>query len=156
MKKSLVLTAFAASCLSVAAVASVFGSSDVKPMPKPALEQTEPLKTNFTDPSTIVQVSPADSTVIIKIKSNATTGYSWFLTDYNPAVLTPISSKYLAPTSNLVGASGGVEWRFAVNKAAFAVPQLTQVSLQYLRPWSVDNNAQKVTYTIAIEPQPAK
>lgn len=156
MKKMLVLTLVASSCVSLVALASVFGDSKVKPMPKPALEQTEPMKNTYTDPSNIIQVTPADSTVTIKIKSNATTGYSWFLTDYNSAVLTPISSKYVAPTSNLVGAAGYVEWQFSVNKAAFTVPQLTQVSMQYLRPWVVSANNQKMNFTIAIEPQPAK
>lgn len=156
MKKTRVLTAIAASCLSVAAIASVFGSSDVKPMPKPALEQTEPMAKTYTDPNNIIQVMPASGVVTIKIKSNATTGYSWFLTNYNSALLTPVSSKYVAPTSNIAGAPGYVEWQFSVNKAAFAVPQLTQVSLQYLRPWSVVSNAQKATYTIAIEPQQLK
>lgn len=156
MKKVLVLTAIASACVSLVALASVFGNSNVKPMPKPALEQTEPMKSAYTDPNNIVQVTPTDSTVTIKIKSNATTGYSWFLTDYNSALLTPVFSKYVAPTSNLVGAAGYVEWQFSVNKAAFAVPQLTQVSMQYIRPWVVSTNNQKMNFTIAIEPQSGK
>ena len=109
-------------------------------------------KGEYTDPNTMIQATPDKSIVVLKIKSNPTTGYSWFLNHYDSELLTPISQEYIPSKSELVGAGGYVEWKFKVNEKAFTVPQLTKISLEYIRPWVVAESTQKLDFTIAIEP----
>lgn len=104
----------------------------------------------FTDPSRSIEVTPSSTGVTLKIKSNPTTGYSWFLINYNESLLSPISHKYYAPTSQLVGASGYEIWQFRVNAAAFIMPQITTITLQSSRPWAVTANDHQSKFTIAI------
>src|SRR5690606_29177590 len=108
------------------------------------------LNSEFTDPAKSIQVSPASTAVVIKVKSNPTTGYSWFLVNYNEALLSPISHKYMAPKSQLVGASGYEVWQFRVNAAAFIMPQITTISLQYARPWQITATDQQTKFTVVI------
>ena len=105
---------------------------------------------NFTDPTKSIQVSLGSPTILLKLKSNPTTGYSWFLVDYNHDLLTPLKWKYMPPTSDLVGASGYELWTFQVNQKAFMVPQLTQITLQYTRPWVVPSTDRKLTFTVVV------
>ncbi len=105
---------------------------------------------DFTDTTKALQVTPASTAVVIKVKSNPTTGYSWFLVNYNENLLSPISHKYYPPTSQLVGASGYEIWRFRVNTAAFIMPQITTITLQYSRPWEVNDNDQQSKFTVVV------
>ncbi len=70
-------------------------------------------------------------TIVLTLESNATTGYSWQLTDpVDSKVVKFISDNYVAPESNLVGAGGVEEWTFkAVGKGK------TKIKLEYVRPW---------------------
>lgn len=106
---------------------------------------------DFTDTTKPLQVTPSSTAVFIKVKSNPTTGYSWFLVNYNENLLSPISHKYYPPTSQLVGASGYELWRFRVNTAAFIMPQLTTITLQYSRPWQVNANDLRLKFTVVIK-----
>lgn len=110
---------------------------------------------DFTDTAKALQVTPGSTAVVIKVKSNPTTGYSWFLVNYNENLLSPISHKYYPPTSQLVGASGYEIWRFRVNTAAFIMPQITTITLQYARPWAVQENDQQEKFTVVINTEPA-
>ena len=108
-------------------------------------------RNGFTDPTKILQVSSASQDIALKIRSNPTTGYSWFLVDYDHDLLTPVSQTYVPPTSDLVGASGYEVWHFKANTKAFTVPQLTQITLQQIRPWSAPTDSRKLTFTVAIQ-----
>lgn len=105
---------------------------------------------DFTNPQKSLLATPSSANIIIKVKSNPTTGYSWFLVNYNENLLSPISHKYYAPTSQLVGASGYELWKFRVNTAAFIMPQITTITLQYARPWEAQANDQQLKFTVVI------
>ncbi len=109
-------------------------------------------KIDFTDPNKAISVSSSSPEVTLKIKSNPTTGYSWFLMDYDHDVLKPISREYVAPEKNLVGASGYEVWHFKVNASAFVVPQMTHITLQYARPWVAPTADRKLAFTVVINP----
>jgi inhibitor of cysteine peptidase len=94
---------------------------------------------NFTDPAKPIMVGKTSSTFTIKLKSNPTTGFSWFLVGYDSNVIKPVSHKYYAPNTKLVGASGYEKWIFKVKPAGFVVPQITKIQLAYTRPWNLEN-----------------
>lgn len=96
------------------------------------------------------QVSAKQPDIIIKLKSNPTTGYSWFLVKYNSHLIKPINHTYVPPISQLVGASGEEVWRFRAEPAAFIVPQQTKIVFVYSRPWEDAEKAeQQVFITIS-------
>ncbi|MDE3399742.1 MAG: protease inhibitor I42 family protein [Coxiella burnetii] len=107
-------------------------------------------ETEFTDPNKPVVVSADSPHIVLKIKSNPATGYSWFLVDYDYQLLSPERHQYIRPSGNLVGAPGFEIWQFAVNADAFRVPQVTKISLQSIRPWTVPVNGRKLKFVVII------
>lgn len=86
---------------------------------------------------------------VLKLKSNPTTGYSWFLTDYNSNVIEPVKHSFEAPENKkLVGAPGYELWTFRVKPAGFTVPQQSLIRLVYSRPWESPAAPQEVTFRI--------
>jgi inhibitor of cysteine peptidase len=92
-----------------------------------------------------IQASKAKPEFTIKLKSNPTTGYSWYLRDYNSNLVQPVKHSYEpAADKALVGAGGSEVWIFKVKPAGFTVPQQTSVKLVYARPWeSIESTTQK-------------
>lgn len=67
----------------------------------------------------------------VTLDSNVTTGYSWELKGISDtSVLEKTDNKYVAPTSNLMGASGKEVWTFKALKAG-----TTTLSMDYSQPW---------------------
>ena len=99
-----------------------------------------------TEDKPAITVSEAMPEFVVKLKSNPTTGYSWFLRDYNSNLLTPVKHVYEAATDKkLVGAAGYELWTFRVRAAATVVPQQTMIRFVYTRPWQTeDTGTQKV------------
>lgn len=118
---------------------------------KTALKKpAEAHKGMFTDPNKAIEVTKAAPRIILKLRSNPTTGYSWFLVGYDPARIKPVQCKYVAPNTKLTGAPGYDVWTFKVNSQAFVVPQVTHITLQYFRPWVVPTNGRKLNFTVVI------
>ncbi len=97
----------------------------------------EPVKDNtYTESNSAFAISADQPEFMIKLKSNPTTGYSWFLREYNTALIESVSHAFQAPTDKkLMGASGFEVWKFKVKPAAFTVPQQTTLKFVYARPW---------------------
>lgn len=73
----------------------------------------------------------AGKNFMIELKSNPTTGYKWQLAEpLNERIVKLVSSDYLAPNTNLVGAGGKEIWIFKAVKKGEA-----KIILDYLRPW---------------------
>lgn len=100
----------------------------------------------FTDLSKPIVVTQKSPFFTITLQSNATTGFTWFLTNYDSKLVTPLSMTYHPPISQMVGAPGIMEWKFKVNPEAFIVPEYTTIALAYMRPWTMHG----VTYYNAI------
>lgn len=94
-------------------------------------------KSDTTDPQKPIVVKASDPNFVITLSSNPTTGYSWSLKSYDNDLIKPISRKYYPPQTKLLGAGGYEKWFFAVKPAGFIVPQITNVTLIYSRPWEL-------------------
>jgi inhibitor of cysteine peptidase len=87
---------------------------------------------------------------VIKLKSNPTTGYSWFLRESNPALFEAVKHQYEVPQDKkLMGASGYELWTFRAKPAAFVVPQQTAIRFVYTRPWETSENATQLVFKVA-------
>lgn len=82
----------------------------------------------------LVMVTARQPEFIVRLPSNPTTGYRWFLREV-PDAIRPLSSKYVKPAeSNLLVGSGGEEvWRFRVT--ATPVPRQWKLHFVYARPF---------------------
>jgi predicted secreted protein len=85
-------------------------------------------------------------TITVTLDSNATTGYSWELKEIsNTGVLEKADNKYVAPTSNLMGAGGKEIWAFKVLAAG-----TTTLNMEYSQPWVGGQKAAK-NFTLTVE-----
>ena len=85
---------------------------------------------------------------VIKLKSNPTTGYTWFLREYSTKMLTPVKHYYEVPQTKLIGAPGYELWTFRVNQEAFIVPQMLTLRLIYARPWKSTDASTEVIFRV--------
>jgi len=88
----------------------------------------------------------------IKLKSNPTTGYSWFLREYNSKFISPLKHQFEKPIKPVVGASGYEIWIFRVKPTGFIVPQRTPIRLVYARPWQANESATVLTFWVTMLP----
>jgi inhibitor of cysteine peptidase len=92
--------------------------------------------TQFTNSAEIITVSVNSPTFLIRLKSNPTTGYSWFAKKYDMQLIDIEGHKYFAPNTKLIGASGYEEWLFKVKSPSrLKTPVTTSIGMSYERPW---------------------
>jgi inhibitor of cysteine peptidase len=87
-------------------------------------------------------------TLTVTLGSNATTGYSWQLTDISDSsVLEKTNNNYVTPTSTLMGAGGKEVWTFTALKAG-----RTMLTMEYDQPWTGgQKNAQSFNLTVVVK-----
>ena len=106
------------------------------------------IKTYLQDKPAIM-VESESPVFIIKLKSNPTTGYSWFLREYHSNVLEPVKHEFEAVTDKkLVGAPGYELWTFRVKPEGFVVPQQSVIRFVYLRPWDAAETPTQVLFKV--------
>ena len=106
----------------------------------------------------VVMVTQQKPTFNITMDANVTTGFSWYLLNYNANLIKPLKHVYeedgSAAKKGWVGAPGKSVWTFKVLPAAFNVPTLTHLSWVYIRPWEgITDNDTRAQYTIVISDQ---
>lgn len=107
----------------------------------------------YSEDKLAVSVLPEQPQFIVRLKSNPTTGFSWFLSGYNAQLLKPVKQSYLAATDKkLIGAAGYETWVFEVKPDAFIVPQQTEIHFVYARPWSVTEQANQLVFKVSTLP----
>lgn len=93
----------------------------------------------FADP----EITPEDKPLVvsrekgeftIRLPSNPTTGFSWFLLSYDYQLLKVTSHQLVVPEKKLVGAGGYEEWKFTLTDVAKVAPTITEVEIIYARP----------------------
>lgn len=85
----------------------------------------------------------------LELKSNPTTGFSWFLREYNTDLITPVKRTFQAGERKLIGAPGKEIWTFRVKPKGFIVPQQTTLRMIYTRPFQGNDNARQVVFRIS-------
>lgn len=103
----------------------------------------------YAENKTAISVSSNQSEFIVQLKSNPTTGYSWFLREYDKNLLEPIKHVFqAAQDKKLVGAPGYELWTFRVKPAGFTVPQQTMIRFVYARPWETNNSSTQIVFSV--------
>ena len=106
---------------------------------------------SYTEKNLHIMVSASQPQFEIKLKSNATTGYSWFLRKYNSKLIEPVKHVYQAPQNKgIVGAPGVEVWTFRVKASGFVVPQQTIIRMVYARPWEGAEATEQLNFTVTM------
>lgn len=115
--------------------------------------QAAQTSTVYTEKNLAISVSADHPEFVIKLKSNPSTGYSWFLRTYDHNLLKPIKHTFEAPVyKGKVGVPGFDVWIFRVLPAGFIVPQQTQLRFVYVRPWEAEStSAQQLVFSVATQ-----
>jgi inhibitor of cysteine peptidase len=88
---------------------------------------------------------PQGATLLVKLTSNPSTGYSWAVKgDPSPLKLEKTSTKKGKQSSKKVGAPGVQELRFVANSAGMA-----SLTLEYRRPWEYTASPAK-TFSVRV------
>ena len=93
----------------------------------------------FTGP--VVRLDHKESFFHVTLPENPSTGFRWYLSEYNDQLLEPVSSSYVlakkpAAQKKLIGAPGVRTFIFQVKTLLQSVPQKTLIRFEYRRPWS--------------------
>lgn len=103
----------------------------------------------YTEDKLAINITKAQAEFQIKLKSNATTGYSWFLREYNSEIITPIKRTIIPPETKMMGAPGFEVWTFKVKQNAFTVPHQTMIRFIYSRPWDINDQAKQLVFRVS-------
>jgi len=105
----------------------------------------------YTEQKTSIFVTPDHPEFAIKLKSNPTTGYSWFLKNYDSQLIEAENHSYQATQTHLMGAPGYEIWTFKVKPQAFAVPQQISLNFVYVRPWEKNQPTKPLTFVVSTQ-----
>lgn len=126
--------------------ASVYACED-----HPAATQGAELAKDFviySDESKAIMVDESRPDFMIKLPSNPTTGFSWFLVDdFNPNLFEVTASEYEPALKNegVVGAGGYRTFQVHLVSTAFQVPTSAKLHFLYAKSWEVDGNIKEFT-----------
>jgi len=107
-----------------------------------------PAEPIYTTENLNIMVTAAEPTFTIKLKSNPTTGYSWFLRGYDKNLVVPKAHHIQKNAQGLVGAPQFELWTFSIKPAGFIVPHQTTLRFVYTRPWQGGESEAPVIYKV--------
>ncbi len=86
----------------------------------------------------------------IRLDSNPSTGYSWFLKPCDPNYIKVVQHQYIANTNKSLIGAGGVEmWRFRLSKMALTTPHIFNIEFVYARAWENKPGVKTVVFQVA-------
>ncbi len=107
------------------------------------------------DPSVVI-LSANEPQFTIQLPSNPTTGYQWYVTQYDHQLLQLVNYHFQPGNPKLMGAPGVAIFVFTANPSMFAAPQQTSVQLTYSRAWETAPGQTKTVVVSSIPGTPAQ
>lgn len=94
-------------------------------------------------PAASVRLKTNQQMVDITLAANATTGFQWFVQNYDHDLLSLQNYRYVANTKKpgVVGSGGVAVFTFAVDPRFYDAPQTTYVTFVYQQPWNPGKGA---------------
>lgn len=81
-----------------------------------------------------LNVANNETSFVVTLAANPTTGYQWSVDQYDKDLLTLTSSQYQRPKTNLIGAGGEMTFTFSLNKGK-TYPKSSKMVFSYARSW---------------------
>lgn len=110
-----------------------------------SIATTDTLPSSDTKPLIVMNKQP---TVSIRLKSNPTTGYRWFIRSYPPDFVVPVTHRVEKPTSTLVGAPTQEVFEFKLKPVAFKAPHQFIIRFSYFRPFESNGKVETKSFKI--------
>jgi len=98
----------------------------------------------YANDNLTVHVKRSDTSFVIRLPANATTGYQWNLVRFDKTLLSLKSHQYNAPQSKMMGAGGEASFTFQLQRAK-SRPNSTELVFRYARPWEAASSG-KLTH----------
>lgn len=111
----------------------------------------DPVNSTYIQSQSNIVVTSDVPKFTIKLRSNPTTGYSWFLREYDANIMQPLKREFVQGDKKLIGASGYELWTFKVKSSGFTVPQQTSIRFSYARPWESAESSSQVVFHISTQ-----
>ena len=105
----------------------------------------------YNEKKTNISVTKEQPEFTIQLKSNPTTGFSWFLREYDSELVKPLEHHFVKGNSRLIGSPGMEEWTFRISPQAFAVPHQTVIRFVYARPWEKVPQSTGVAFIVSTQ-----
>lgn len=105
--------------------------------------------TVYGEENTNIVVKPKQPVFVIRLPSNPSTGFSWFLREYDHSFVMPISHHYEKTDSKLIGTPGFELWTMRMRSQALTVPTQTVVRFSYARPSQGSDGSSQVAFKVS-------
>lgn len=109
----------------------------------------------YTETERTIKQGADQPLFVIQLKSNPTTGYSWFLEPYDHKFIQLVEHWYVPSKKTLAGAGGTEQWQFQLTKEAFTAPHTLFIKLSYRRPWETQPASKSVVFEIKTAATPS-
>lgn len=110
---------------------------------------TMPKNNIYTEANQNLLITKGHDTFTLRLKSNPTTGYSWFLREYDNNLITPVRHSFEASDQKLMGSPSYEVWVFKMKPNAFVVPHQTMMRFVYSRPWQGNDGSNQLLFRIS-------
>ena len=101
-----------------------------------------------TSDSKPIVVDRKEAHFTIRLQSNPTTGYRWFIRSYPPDFITPVKHNMAKQDSKLIGAPTQELFEFKIKRSAFAAPHQFIVRFNYMRPFETGGRMEVRSFRI--------
>lgn len=98
----------------------------------------------------VIRLNADQQTVDVALPANATTGYQWFVQNYDHDLLILQDYRYVPKSvpKGVVGSGGTAIFTFTIDPRFYDGPQITQVNFVYEQPWNAGQNVQSTQVTV--------
>ncbi len=96
-----------------------------------------------------IQLTNDQQSVQITLPANATTGYQWYVQNYDHNLLGLQSYHYAAPNTGLVGAGGKAIFVLTIDPRFYDAPQTSTVTFIYQQAWNPGQNTSTASITLS-------
>lgn len=119
--------------------------------PLPASPMVVASSDPYTDATRAITVTADNPEFSIRLKSNPTTGYRWYLKTWSNTWLEVMGLAYSANNTALAGSGGEEIWHFKVLPQAFQARMLMSIEFVSIQPWNMqkaDSSSSQTFYVV--------
>lgn len=103
-----------------------------------------------------VAISPEQNILTINIQANPSTGYNWYLSQFNNQFFTLSSYQFTPGKTKMPGSPGTATFNFTINPSFHTGPYLSEIDFTYLRPWDMSSAVHQALWVLSIPGAPAQ
>lgn len=123
--------------------------AEERPIPASTLVMANPEP--FTDPTRAITITADNPEFSIRLKSNPTTGYRWYLKALPSTWLEVLGEDYVPSNTTAVGAGGEETWHFKVLPEGFKARMLLSIEFVSVQAWNMKGPSTTQSFYVVTE-----